>query len=91
MSEQIERAEVLIHNVIFAANSENARTSPSKAARALDAAGLLVTPAHDAAVAAKALREAAADGAGFLDAATYLFLQGRADHIEREGGGDVRD
>lgn len=59
MSDHIDRAEIAIHNAIFATGGENARTSPGKAARALDAADLLVTPAHDAQVAAKALREAA--------------------------------
>lgn len=94
MSDEIDRAEVLIHNTIFARGRENARTSPIAAARALADAGLLVTPAHDAAVAAKALREAADEVYGdarfagqywhTLSAASWL--RERAGHIEREGG-----
>ena len=63
-------------------------------AQALDAAGLLVTPEHDAAVAAKALREAAEEVYGDdraagpyshpLSAASWL--RERADRIEREAG-----
>ena len=63
-------------------------------ARALDAAGLLVTPERDAAVAAKALREAAEEVYGDdraagpyshpLSAASWL--RERADRIEREAG-----
>lgn len=65
--------------------------------RALHAAGLLVTPAHDAAVAARALREAA-DALDELQTPANehpaqrdpaLWLHERADRIEREGGSDV--
>ena len=53
-------------------------------------AGLLVTPAHDAAVAAKALREAADRFADGLTAANVRqYLRDRAGRIEREGGSDV--
>lgn len=65
----------------------------------LDAAGLLVTPEHDAAVAAKALREAADDVRATLNVdqsrpltieqamhAVDFWLRGRADRIGREAG-----
>lgn len=63
-------------------------------ARALDAAGLLVTPEqHDAAVAAKALREAAGEinnpnATPDLEsvARAVVYLRDRADRIEREAG-----
>ena len=58
--------------------------------RALDAAGLLVTPAHDAAVAAKALREAADRLPAFHDrdvpewaiTSAFKWLRERADQTE---------
>lgn len=60
----------------------------------LDAAGLLATPEHDAAVAAKALREAADEMRHiFLHKGTTLgmpaddWLLDRADSIERREGG----
>lgn len=69
-------------------------TAALEAARALADAGLLVSPEHDAAVAAKALREAAEEVYGDdraagpyshpLSAASWL--RERADRIEREAG-----
>ena len=60
----------------------------------LDEAGLLASPEHDAAVAAKALREAADDMDDTDDPdAIYVYngdidkwLRARADRIEREAG-----
>ena len=63
------------------------------ALKALDEAGMLATPEHDARVAAKALREAARalnnpsitpEIKSAVDAIFYLF--DRADRIEREAG-----
>jgi hypothetical protein len=66
------------------------------AARALDEAGLLASPERDAAVAAKALREAEGDyshlyqtrgpAATAVAAVTCAALRDRADRIEREAG-----
>lgn len=67
-------------------------TAALEAARALDAAGLLASPEHDAEVAAKALRDAADPWQDTLGD-TPLFAPGvadwlheRADRIEREAG-----
>ena len=75
------------------------RVDARHAAEELDAAGLLASPEHDAAVAARVLRDAAdaleADaagpghGLGAHDAGIFhaaLRLRERADRIEREGG-----
>lgn len=71
------------------------------AAGRLAEAGLLVTPAHDAAVAAKALRDMRDEmsrwegwdtrdiGHAFLSESVLDALDDAADRIEREGGGDV--
>ena len=60
-----------------------------EAARALEDAGMLATPEHDAAVAAKALREAAHGldhGRTYRASDIKALLYGRADRIEREAG-----
>ena len=56
---------------------------------ALAAAGLLVTPEHDAQVAARALREAADDmyATEFAYDGSRQWLHDRADRIERQEGG----
>lgn len=60
MSDPIDRAAEVIH-------AKRQGCYSHEIARALDDAGLLVTPAHDAAVTAQALREAAA----FVDEYAY--------------------
>lgn len=63
--------------------NHNDRRAARMTAQALHAAGLLASPAHDAAVAARALREAAT-----LDftVAAQRWLHDRADRLESEGG-----
>ena len=65
------------------------RADARHAAEKLDAAGLLATPKHDAAVAAKALREAADEWHEEMAGTAprpYRWLYDRADQIEREAG-----
>ena len=90
MSDAINRARDIIERYLPAMPDQQAAFVTRDAARALDAAGLLVSPEHDAAVAAKALREAAEEVYGCsrrlptLSAASWL--RERADRIEREAG-----
>jgi hypothetical protein len=94
MSDAINRARDIIERYLPAMPDQQAAFVTRDAARALDAAGLLVSPEHDAAVAAKALREAAEEVYGDdraagpyshpLSAASWL--RERADRIEREAG-----
>lgn len=96
MSDQIDRAAQIISGAMFGLTTESMVLA---VARDLDAAGLLASPEHDAAVAARVLRDAAdaleADaagpghGLGAHDAGIFhaaLRLRERADRIEREGG-----
>ena len=83
MSDHIERAADEIIGIQVGTGYESVTIGideAMEAARALDAAGLLVTPEHDAAVAAKALREAAED---FGSGGTAPILRLMADRIER--------
>ena len=57
MSDAINRARDIIERYLPAMPDQQAAFVTRDAARALDAAGLLVSPEHDAAVAAKALRD----------------------------------
>lgn len=96
MSDAIERATEVLHKAWIERCGVTAPTRDhvDVFARALDAAGLLATPAHGAAVAARALREAAEDakatkvhaGGGNLvtdvRALTADALRARADRIE---------
>lgn len=94
MTAQQDAAEVLAAKVLYGAHVSDhaARTAPEimalceDAARALAAAGLLVTPEHDAQVAARALREAADDmyATEFAYDGSRQWLHDRADRIERQ-------
>lgn len=96
MSDHIERAADEIIGIQVGTGYESVTIGideAMEAARALDAAGLLVTPEHDAAVAAKALREAAGEinnpnATPDLEsvARAVVYLRDRADRIEREVG-----
>ena len=96
MSDHIERAADEIIGIQVGTGYESVTIGideAMEAARALDAAGLLVTPEHDAAVAAKALREAAGEinnpsRTPDLEsvARAVVYLRDRADRIEREAG-----
>ena len=90
MSDHLDRAAEVI------AAQMHGLTTPSMCrgiARALEEAGLLVTPERDAGVAAKALREAATqvnDPASTPEvesaAHAVIYLHDRADAIEQEAG-----
>lgn len=58
-ADHIDRARDIIERYLPAMPDQQAAFVTRDAARALDAAGLLASPGHDAAVAAKALRDAA--------------------------------
>ena len=93
MSDHIERAadEIIGIQVVTGYESVTIGIDEAmEAARALDAAGLLASPEHDAEVAAKALRDAADDMGDTDDPdAIYVdngdadvWLRARADRIE---------
>lgn len=89
MSDAINRARDIIERYLPAMPDQQAAFVTRDAARALDAAGLLVSPEHDAAVAAKALREAAeaiadTDGTEWPYGPVIDWLHDRADRIEGE-------
>lgn len=93
MTAHIDRAAEVIYDELSGKYGDF--NMPTGAAQALDAAGLLATPEHDAAVAARALRDAAAyeheDHATdiALGGIDYVrdYLTAQADRIEREGIG----
>ena len=99
MSDHIDRAAKLIDPVAFStdwASAPDPRAAAEggwlkglarNAAQALDAAGLLVTPEHDAAVAARALRDAAPRFRHDRPSASvWAEMLDLADRIEREAG-----
>lgn len=94
MSDAIDRARDIIERYLPAMPDQQAALVTRDAARALDAAGMLVSPERDAAVAVRALRGAADDmddtddpdaihvANGDID----KWLRARADRLDREAG-----
>lgn len=89
MSDHIARAAQVIVSVLrnaiedFDVEEDVDASLVDAITQALDAAGLLASPTHDAAVAARALRDAAKDTLYGHDA---VGLRRRADWVESEGG-----
>ena len=98
MSDAIDRARDIIERYLPAMPDQQAAFVTRDAARALADAGLLASPEHDAAAAAKALRRfteaesmdlwwlASCDGWGVPEGLPKAFLTTVADFIEREAG-----
>lgn len=101
MSDHIDNAADEISGIQVGSGYESVTIgidAAQEAARALADAGLLVTPEHDAAVAAKALREMRDEmsrwegwdtrdiGHAFLSESVLDALVDAADRIEHEGG-----
>ena len=96
MSDHLDRAAEVIAAALRSIWEADASWNPEARdiARALEEAVLLVTPERDAAVAAKALREAAAEFDQYadrtptptFDRAVARWLHDRADRLDREAG-----